>query len=111
MKHFSGVLAIAALTVATSVAAQQFPAKAITLICPWPPGGSTDIHLRKMAELGSKHLGQPVMVENRPGGSGMNGPATMAKTAAGDGYTLSQLTISAFRVPHMQKVDWDPINE
>jgi tripartite-type tricarboxylate transporter receptor subunit TctC len=41
----------------------------------------------------------------------MNGPATMAKTARPDGYTISQLTISAFRVPHMQKVDWDPLND
>jgi len=101
----------AMLLVATSALAQSFPSKPITLICPWPPGGSTDIHLRKMAELGSKHLGQPVMVENRPGGSGMNGPATMAKTATGDGYTLSQLPITAYRVPHMQKVDWDPLKD
>lgn len=41
----------------------------------------------------------------------MNGPATMAKTAKPDGYTLSQLSITAFRVPHMQKVDWDPLND
>jgi tripartite-type tricarboxylate transporter receptor subunit TctC len=41
----------------------------------------------------------------------MNGPATMAKTARPDGYTISQLAISAFRVPHMQKVDWDPIKD
>jgi tripartite-type tricarboxylate transporter receptor subunit TctC len=50
-----------------------------------------------------------VIVENRPGGTGMNGPAAMARTAKPDGYTLSQLAISAYRVPHMQKVDWDPI--
>jgi len=100
-----------ALLAAGGALAQTFPAKPITLICPWPPGGSTDIHLRKMAELGAKYLGQPVLVENRPGGSGMNGPATMAKTAAADGYTISQLTITAFRVPHMQKVDWDPLND
>jgi tripartite-type tricarboxylate transporter receptor subunit TctC len=91
--------------------AQAFPAKPITLICPWPPGGPTDLHLRKVAELGAKHLGQPVIVENRPGGSGMNGPATMTKTAKPDGYTISQLPISAYRVPYMQKVDWDPIND
>src|SRR5688572_8291633 len=41
----------------------------------------------------------------------MNGPATMAKTARPDGYTISQLAISAFLMPHMQKVDWDPIND
>ena len=105
--------ALAALLLATSLGAlaQAFPSKPITLICPWPAGGGTDLHLRKLAELVSRHLGQTVIVENRPGGSGMNGPATMAKTAKPDGYTISQLAITAFRVPHMQKVDWDPLGD
>ena len=105
-----GLLAVA-VWVATSAFGQSFPSKPITLICPWPPGGSTDIHLRRMAELGAKYFGQPIVIENRPGGSGLNGPTTMAKTARPDGYTLSQLPITAYRVPHMQKVDWDPIND
>jgi tripartite-type tricarboxylate transporter receptor subunit TctC len=91
--------------------AQQYPAKPVTLICPWPAGGGTDLHLRKLADLASRHLGQNVVVENRPGGSGMNGPATMSKTARPDGYTISQLAITAFRMPHMQKVDWDPLTD
>jgi tripartite-type tricarboxylate transporter receptor subunit TctC len=91
--------------------AQAFPSKPLTLICPWPPGGGTDLHLRKLAEIVARHLGQPVLVENRPGGSGMNGPATMAKTAKADGYTISQLAITAYRMPHMQKVDWDPLSD
>jgi tripartite-type tricarboxylate transporter receptor subunit TctC len=106
-----GALAAAAVLTASTALAQSFPVKPITLICPWPAGGSTDLHLRKMAELASKRLGQTVIVENKPGGSGMNGPSTMAKTARPDGYTLSQLTISAFRVPYMQKVDWDPLED
>jgi tripartite-type tricarboxylate transporter receptor subunit TctC len=89
--------------------AQAFPSRPVMLICPWPAGGPTDLHLRKLAEIAARHLGQPVIIENRPGGTGMNGPATMAKTAKPDGYTISQLTISAYRVPHMQKVDWDPL--
>jgi tripartite-type tricarboxylate transporter receptor subunit TctC len=101
----------AGLAVATGASAQQFPSKPITLICPWPAGGGTDLHLRKLAELVGKRLGQSVIVENRPGGSGMNGPATMAKTAKPDGYTVSQLAITAFRLPHLQKVDWDPLND
>jgi tripartite-type tricarboxylate transporter receptor subunit TctC len=110
------LLVAAAFSVAASAFAQAafgqvFPAKPITLICPWPAGGSSDIHLRKMAELAGKRLGQAIVVENKPGGSGMNGPTTMAKTARADGYTLSQLTITAFRVPHMQKVDWDPLTD
>ena len=105
------LLAAALAVLAGGAAAQGFPSRTITLICPWPAGGPTDLHLRKVAEFGAKHLGQPVIVENRPGGSGMNGPANMTKTAKPDGYTISQLAITAFRVPHMQKVDWDPLTD
>lgn len=111
MKQFFRLAGVAAFAFAASAFAQQFPTKPITLICPWTPGGGTDIHLRRLADLASKRLGQQVVVENRPGGSGMNGPATMAKTARPDGYTLSQLAITAFRLPHLQKVDWDPLND
>lgn len=99
------------LLLALAAQAQSFPNKPVTLIVPWPAGGSTDIYFRKLGEVAARHLGQPLVIENKPGGSGMNGPATMAKTARPDGYTISQLTISAFRVPHMQKVDWDPISD
>jgi tripartite-type tricarboxylate transporter receptor subunit TctC len=103
----------AAFSLAAPLAAlaQTFPAKAITLICPWPPGGSTDTHMRAYAQIASKYLGQNVIIENKPGASGMLGPANMSKTAAPDGYTLAQLPVSAYRVPHMQKVDWDPLKD
>ena len=103
------LLAAAWLAIAASAHGQAFPSRPITLICPWPPGGSTDLHLRKFAEISQKYLGQPMVVENKPGGGGMNGPATMAKTARPDGYTLSQLPVGAYRIPHIQKVDWDPL--
>ena len=96
---------------ASTAPAQQYPTKPVSLIVPWPAGGSTDIYFRRLGEVTAKHLGQPLVIENRPGGSGNNGPVTMARTAKPDGYTISQLTISAFRQPHMQKVDWDPIND
>jgi tripartite-type tricarboxylate transporter receptor subunit TctC len=106
------ILGLAAgLLFALSAQAQTFPTKPVTLIVPWPAGGSTDIYFRKLGEVAARHLGQPLVIDNKPGGSGMNGPATMAKTARPDGYTISQLAISAFRVPHMQKVDWDPISD
>jgi tripartite-type tricarboxylate transporter receptor subunit TctC len=106
------ILGLAAgLLFALSAQAQSFPTKPVTLIVPWPAGGSTDIYFRKLGEVAARHLGQPLVIDNKPGGSGMNGPATMAKTARPDGYTISQLAISAFRMPHMQKVDWDPISD
>src|SRR5687768_6464946 len=110
-RGFWAALGAVLFALSGSAFAQAFPAKPVTLICPWPAGGGTDLHLRKLGEIAARHLGQPVVIENRPGGSGMNGPATMAKTAKPDGYTISQLAITAFRVPHMQKVDWDPIND
>jgi tripartite-type tricarboxylate transporter receptor subunit TctC len=106
------VLRLAAgLLFCAAAQAQAFPSKPIALICPWPPGGSTDVHLRKFAEIAQKYLGQPLVVDNKPGGGGMIGPANMAKLAKPDGYTLSQLPITAFRLPHQRQVDWDPLKD
>ena len=102
---------LAVVLVPAFALAQAFPSKPITLICPWPPGGSTDVHLRKFAEIAQKHLGQPVIVENKPGAGGTVGPSTMAATARPDGYTLAQYPISLIRVAHMQKSAWDPLKD
>ena len=91
--------------------AQSFPTKPITLIVPWPAGGSTDRHLRTLAELAGKHLGQNVIIENKPGGGGTLGPGTMALTAKPDGYTIAQYPMGMLRLPHMQKVQWDPLKD
>jgi tripartite-type tricarboxylate transporter receptor subunit TctC len=112
MNWMQRAAAAAALALGAAGAhAQDFPNRPITLVCPWPAGGSTDTHLRKFAEIAARYLGQPVIVENKPGAGGMLGPAGMASNAKPDGYTLSQLTVSAFRQPYMQKVDWDPLRD
>jgi tripartite-type tricarboxylate transporter receptor subunit TctC len=67
--------------------------------------------MRALAETTGKYLGQPVVVENKPGGGGTVGPATMAATAKADGYTVSQIPISVFRYPHLMKVSWDPLKD
>ena len=105
------LIAVWLLAFATSAFGQAFPSRPITLICPWPPGGSTDVHLRKFGEIASKYLGQPVVVDNKPGGGGMIGPSNMAKLSKPDGYTLSQLPITAYRLPHQRAVDWDALND
>jgi len=99
------------LCAALPVAAAEFPSKPVTLICPWPPGGSTDVSMRVLAETTSKYLGQPVVIENKAGGSGTVGGATMAATAKPDGYTASQIPITIFRLPYMMKVSWDPLKD
>jgi tripartite-type tricarboxylate transporter receptor subunit TctC len=101
----------AALFLPGLAGAQDYPNRPITLICPWPAGGSTDTHLRTFAKVAAKYLGQPIIVENKPGFGGMLGPGQMAANAKPDGYTLSQLPFGAYRLPHMQKVDWDPIKD
>lgn len=110
------LLKVAAVgTVAASLprraAAANFPTKPVTLICPWPPGGSTDVQMRALADAAGKHLGQPIIIDNKPGGGGTVGPATMVAAAKPDGYTLSQLPITVFRMPHMMKATWDPMKD
>lgn len=90
--------------------ASNFPNRPIKLICPWPAAGSSDMVLRAFADSASKILGQQVIVENKPGASGMLGPNELLK-AAPDGYTLSQLTIGVARLPHMQKMQFDPLRD
>src|SRR5882672_175536 len=89
---------------------QSFPIHPIRLICPWPPGGSSDAVMRTLAESAAKILGGQVVVENKPGASGMLGPNELM-TAKPDGYTLSQITIGVVRLPHMQKMQFDPLKD
>jgi tripartite-type tricarboxylate transporter receptor subunit TctC len=95
----------------SSLRAADFPAKPVTLICAYAPGGTADIVIRTLAETTGKYLGQPVVVENKGGGGGTLGPSTMAATAKPDGYTLAQMPVTLFRNPHMMKVTWDPFKD
>jgi tripartite-type tricarboxylate transporter receptor subunit TctC len=91
--------------------AQNFPARPVTLVVPWPAGGSTDVGMRALAGAAEKHLGQSIVVENRPGGSGTLGPGQMAATAKPDGYTIAQIPITVFRFPFMTKTSFDPATD
>lgn len=106
-----GTLGAAVLAPVGLAQAQAFPSKPITLIVPWPAGGSTDRHHRALAEIASKHLGQNIIVENKPGVGGTLGPGGMAMNAKPDGYTISQFPMGMLRVPHMQKVPWNPLTD
>ena len=108
------LLSVAAAALAAplhAALAQSFPTRPITLIVPWPAGGSTDRHHRALAEIAGKILGQTIVVENKPGAGGTLGPSSMAATAKPDGYTIAQYPMGMLRVPHMQKVAWNPIND
>lgn len=103
----AGAIAVAA---AAPASAQAFPARPVTLIVPFPAGGPTDITMRTLAEVTAPHLGQSIVVENRPGGGGTLGVVALA-SARPDGYLLTQLPLSIFRIPHTQKVPWNPLTD
>ena len=111
------VLATAAFVTAAGTGASawaqsgDYPARPVTLIVPFPAGGPTDRHMRTLADIAGKQLGQPIIVENKPGAGGTLGPGTMARTAKPDGYTITQFPMSMLRMAHMQKTAWHPIND
>ncbi len=105
------LLAAALIGFASIAQAQQFPNRPVTLIVPWPAGGGTDIGMRALAAATEKHLGQSIVIENRPGAGGTIGPANMAANAKPDGYTISQLPITVFRMPFIQKTSFDPAKD
>ena len=94
-----------------SAFARTFPARAITLIVPFPAGGATDTLFRALASVAARRLGQSIDVANRPGESGTRAPADMARNAAPDGHTLAVLPASLYRLPHLQAADWNPTRD
>jgi tripartite-type tricarboxylate transporter receptor subunit TctC len=102
--------AAAGIALPSLARAQAFPSRPIRYICPWPAGGSTDAVIRALAESASKTLGQPIVVDNKPGAGGLLGANEMM-SARPDGYTLTQLPHGIFRIPHMQKVQYDTLKD
>ena len=94
-----------------SAVAQGYPEKPVMLVVPWPAGGSTDVVMRAIADSAAKHLGQPILVDNKPGGNGTLGPAVMAASAKPDGYTIAQIPSSVWRLPLMQKMTYDALKD
>lgn len=92
--------------------AQTYPTKPITMIVPFPPGGSTDIVGRIVAEALAKELGQSVVVDNRAGAGGTVGTGSLAKLKA-DGYAIGIGTTSTHAVgpATLPKVAYDPVKD
>ncbi len=105
---------LAAAAAATPLAAfaqgSGFPNRPIRLMIAFPAGGPTDITMRQLADNAAKHLGQPVVVENRPGAGGAL-PAQQLQSSPADGYTLAQIPLGVFRLPYTTKISWDPVKD
>ena len=105
------LLATAALLAAGGAGAQSWPAKPIKLVVPWPPGGPTDTGSRIVGLALADRLGQPVVVENRPGASGSIAYQQVIKTP-GDGTTFVMLATPTMLAPHLYKsASYHPVND
>jgi tripartite-type tricarboxylate transporter receptor subunit TctC len=93
---------------AAGVPAADFPSKPITLIVPYPAGGSTDVIIRPLAEAAGKILGHPVLVENKGGGGGAVGTGSIVGKDP-DGYLLSVVVTSLHRAAHINKLSFDTV--
>ena len=105
--HRRACLALAACGALAALAgpgalAQTYPAKPITMVVPFPPGGPTDMVARLLAQKLSEQMGQPVVVDNKPGANGNIGGALVSKAAA-DGHTLLYNTSSITLSPALYK--------
>ena len=109
-RHLVQLAAASLAAPALTARAQSFPTKPIKLMIAFPAGGPTDITMRSLADNASKILGQPVIVENKPGAGGTL-PAQALQTAAPDGYTLAQIPLGVFRLPYTTKINWDPVKD
>lgn len=110
------LLAFASAPVSASAQQGAYPAKPVKLVIPYPPGGGTDITGRVMAQKLTEFLGQSVVIENRPGATGMIGAASVARSAP-DGYTVlfgaaSEMAINASLFKNMTydpRTDFEPV--
>ena len=106
------LLSLGALTLATGALAQAWPTKPVTLLVPFPPGGSSDAIARILGNKLQESLGGSFVVDNRGGAGGTIGTAT-AKRAAPDGYTLLVTSLGPLVIgPHLLKnIGYDPTKD
>jgi tripartite-type tricarboxylate transporter receptor subunit TctC len=100
----------AALAVPRPLRAQpgRFPAHPVKVIVPWSAGSSSDVQIRSLADLAPRWLGQPVIVENKPGASGTLHIVPLVRETRPDGYTLGQMHLSVIRRPFLVRTpQWD----
>lgn len=88
-------------------AADAYPSRPITFICPWPPGGTADATMRALVAVAGRLLGQPIVFENKAGAAGMLGTKALL-AARPDGYTIGQIPLSVNRFAQLGTIAIDP---
>jgi tripartite-type tricarboxylate transporter receptor subunit TctC len=110
-RHLLQAVAAAAVAGPAVLRAQgAWPQQPVRLLIAFPAGGPTDITMRALAENATKLLGQPVVIENRPGAGGTL-PAQAMQQARPDGHTLAQIPLGVFRLPYTTRITWDPVKD
>ena len=113
MRHFALLIIVfgVAFIHSESACAQEWPAKSIRWIVPFPPGGAMDVIARALADKSSKTLGQAIVVENKPGAGGNIGSELVARSDA-DGYTMLITSIGMATNKYLyQKLPYDPVKD
>ncbi|HEY1982301.1 MAG TPA: tripartite tricarboxylate transporter substrate-binding protein, partial [Xanthobacteraceae bacterium] len=104
-------VAVAAFSMSLNTArAETYPSKPIHLIVPFAAGGGVDICARVIGQRMSESLGQPVIVENRPGAGTIVGAEYVARSAP-DGYTIMMTTNGQTILPSLYKLPFDPMKD
>src|SRR5258707_3184542 len=105
------VTALVVWLVACSALAQGYPNRPVKVVVPWPPGQATDIAARVMAQKLQESLGQPFVIDNKPGAGGSIGTDVALKSAA-DGYTLLAASSGPVSImPSLQKLPYEPLKD
>ena len=104
------VFALLLVNIAVTASAQHYPSRSITLVVPFAPGGLSDVPARVLAAEMQERIGQSVVVENRPGASGVTG-ATSVLRAEPDGYTILVNALADVQNLHYLPVPYDPIKD
>ncbi len=111
VRNVARLFAMLALVGTSAAFAQGYPNRPIKVVVPWPPGQATDIAARLVVEKLVPMLGQPIVIDNRPGAGGVIGSEAVSK-AQPDGYTLLAGSSGPISIsPNVQKVAYDPLND
>ena len=105
------IAAILFALAAGSAFSQPYPNRPVRVVVPWPPGQATDIAARVVAERLQQSLGQPFVIDNRPGAGGSIGTDVVVKSPA-DGYTLLAASSGPISImPNLQKIPYEPLKD